>query len=342
MAKNIATPEMLNAIREDASETYKNIVPEATRANLADVGNPIVNNYQKVANEFIDALVNKIIFTMVERETWRNPLARLRTVDMPLGFDVEAVQTNPAQAEAYGTGDAEMASLLKEQKPDSATAYFRLNRRDRYKVTIYNQVLRNAFTSWANLEEMIAQITDSLYNGNTIDEYLYTKQLVTSALAQNKIQTQTTVMPVDEATGKQFMNKVRGLSMAFTFPSTSYNNYVLNGGTNPRMTWTPTERQVILIRGDVASAVGVDVLSAAFNLNYSDYLAPQIIVDEFDAAGKILAVIADERAFFIATQLRQFAEFFNAAVLGWQYYYHAWDVFSINPLHNCVALVTAP
>lgn len=337
----IATPEMLNAIRNDASDTYRAVVPEATRGNLLDVGNPIVNNYQKVANEFIDALVNKIIFTVVERQTWKNPLGRLRRNDIPLGYDVEMVQTNPASAEQYGTGDTEMASLLKEQLPDSATAYFRLNRKDRYKVTIYNNVLRHAFTSWGNLEDMIAQITDSLYNGNTIDEFLYTKNLISSALAANKIQTKTTVMPVNEATGKQFMNAVRGLSTAFTFPSTSYNNYVLNGGTNPRMTWTPTDRQIILVRGDVASAVGVDVLSAAFNLNYADYLAPQIIVDEFDAAGKILAVVADERAFFIATQLRQFAEFFNAAVLGWQYYYHAWDWFSLNPLYNAVALVTA-
>lgn len=341
MAKNIATPEMLNAIRNDASPTYQAIVPEATRANLLDVGNPIVNNYQKVANEFIDALVNKIIFTVVERQTWKNPLSRLRRNDIPLGFDVEMVQTNPAAAEQYGTGNAEMASLLTEKLPDSATAYFRLNRKDRYKVTIYNNVLRHAFTSWSNLEDMIAQITDSLYNGNAIDEFLYTKQLISSALAQNKIQTKTTVMPVNEATGKQFMNAVRGLSTAFTFPSAQYNNYQLNGGTSARMTWSPIERQIILVRGDVASAVGVDVLSAAFNLNYADYLAPQIIVDSFDDDGKILAVVADERAFFIATQLRQFAEFFNAAVLGWQYYYHAWDWFSLNPLYNAVALVTA-
>lgn len=337
----VATPEMLNAINAEASETYQNAVPLATPLNLSSVANPILT-YDNIANEFLDALVNKIVATIVYRQMWENPLAVLRKDPEALGFDIEEVQTNPAEAQDYDGTNTGLADILTLQKPDTAAAWYRLNRQDKYKVTINNEQLTNAFVSWGTLENFIGQITDTLYNGNTIDEYRYTKQIITDALTNNRLQTVTTVMPVDEATGKQFMSALRNLSLQFTFPSTNYNCYTLMGGTgSPRVTWSPISRQVILVRADVASAVGVEVLAAAFNLNYSDYLARQIIVDSFDENNRCLAVLCDERAFQIREKLRRFATFYNASGLSWQYYYHAWDTFSLSPFHNLVALTTS-
>lgn len=336
----VATPEMLNAIREEASDAYKSAVPLATPLSLVDVGNPILT-YDSVANEFLDALVNKIIATIVYRQMWENPLAVLRKDPEALGYDVEELHTNPADAKDYDGTDTGLADILTVQKPDTAAAWFRLNRQDKYKVTINNEQLTSAFTSWGALENFIGSITDSLYNGNTIDEYKYTKQIITDALTANKIGTIQTVEPVDESTGKRFMSTLRNLSLQYTFPSTQYNNYQRMGGTgNERVTWTPIARQIILVRADVASAVGVEVLAAAFNLNYSDYLARQIIVDTFDTENHCLAVLCDERAFQIREKLRRFATFYNASGLSWQYYYHAWDTFSLSPFHNLMALTT--
>lgn len=73
----VASAEMLNSIRADASDAYKYAVPVATPYNLADVANPILT-YETVANEFLNALVNKIIMTLVIRKTWSNPLAMLK------------------------------------------------------------------------------------------------------------------------------------------------------------------------------------------------------------------------------------------------------------------------
>jgi len=69
----VATPEMMNAIRSEATAEYKNAVPEATPFNLQEVGNPILA-YNSVTNEFVDALVNKIIATIAYRMNWENPL----------------------------------------------------------------------------------------------------------------------------------------------------------------------------------------------------------------------------------------------------------------------------
>lgn len=336
----VATPEMLNAIRSEASQAYKDSVPEATLYNLQEVGNPILE-YEAAQNEFMTALANKIAFPLIERKMWKNPLGALRTSQMPLGTDVEEPHVNPVVGENYDGGETGMADLLKMHKPDVAAVYYRLNRQEKYPATINNQQLRGAFTSWSNMENFIAFIVDSIYNGATIDDYKYAKQLLSNAIAANQIVMQQVVYPNSEATGKQFMKTVRGLSMNFTFPGTQYNSYKKIGGAgNPRVTWADIDDQILLIRGDVAAGVGVDVLATLFNLEFGNYLTKNIIVDNFNDE-TTLGVLCDKRAFVIMEQLRQFATFWNPSSLGWQYFYHVWDLFALSPFHNMVALTTA-
>lgn len=338
MDKNemVASADMLNAIRNEASDSYKAAVPEATPFNLQQVGNPILE-YKAMKNEFLDALVNKIALQIIERKLWKNPLSRLKYGELPLGTDVEDTHVNPVQSEEYDGGETGMADLLKMHRPDLATAYYRLNRQEKYPVTINNQQLRGAFTSWMMLENLIAYIVDSVYNGATIDDFKYTKQIISDGITNNWLNVQTVAMPINEATGKAFMKTLRGTSMNFTFPGTSYNSYKLMGGTgNPRVTWSSIEDQVLLIRGDVAANVGVDVLATLFNLEFGNYLTQNIVVDNFNDE-VTLAILMDRRAVVIMEQMREFAEFFNGSSLSWQYFYHAWDLFSLSPFHNIVA-----
>lgn len=336
----IATPEMLNSIRADASPAYQEAVPEATPYNLANVGNPILE-YDTAANEFLNALINKIVLTLVIRKTWDNPLSILRKGTVPLGFDIEEVHTNPATATDFdGTTENGYSDILKPALPDTKAAWYRLNRQDKYKVTINNEMLTNAFVSWDKLEAFIASLVDTLYNGNTIDEFKYTKQIITDVVNQNHMVTKTVTMPTNKETGEAFQQAVQELSLGFLFPSTAYNNYVMMGGTGPRTTWTDKSDQIIILRADVASAVGVRFLAGAFNLSYAEYATRQIIVDTF-ANDKVLAVVADVNAFQIREKLRKFTTFYNAGNMAWQYYLHAWDTFSMSPFHNCVAIVTA-
>ena len=296
--------------------------------------------YSAKANEFLTALADKIVIQLIERKLWENPLSQLLRGTMPLGTDIEEVHVNPVEGMDYDGTETGMEDLLKMHKPDVATVYYRLNRSEKYPATINNQQLRGAFTSWQNLENLIAYITDSIYNGANIDDYRYTKKIMSDAIAANQMVKQNVAMPVDEATGKAFMKTLRGMSMNFLYPSAQFNSYKLVGGAeNPRITWTSMEDQILLIRGDVAAAVGVDVLSTLFNLEYGDYLTKNLVIDNFNDE-TTLAVLADRRAFVIMEQLRQFATFYNPSALNWQYYYHVWELYALSPMHNMVAFTT--
>lgn len=333
--------DVANAIRNSASPAYQAAVPLADYGNITDVGNPIMN-YQPLANEFLSALVNKIGLTIVNNKMFKNPLGYLKRGALPLGLDVEDVHINPAIAQQYGLTNADFAKVIVPEKPDVKAAYYRRNRQDKYKVTIANQSLRAAFTSWGNLEALIAGIVNSLYNGNTIGEFTLTKTLVGDAVVDTKINQVVLAAPTTEATATAFLTNLRGVSSGMTFPSSKYNNYTLMGGTgNPVVNWTDVEDQIIIVRADVAANVDVQKLAAVFNLSYADYSARQIIVDDFGAAKNMYAFIGSRRIFQIWENLRQMAEFYNGETLAWTYWWHCWDTYALSPYENGVAYVTS-
>lgn len=331
--------DITNAIRNEASAAYKAAVPVSNYANIQDVGNPILA-YQSVQNEFLTALVNKIVLTMVNRKMFENPLAFLKKGTAPLGIDVEDIYTNPATAKEYEGNNFQ--GILTPVTPDVKAAYYRRNRQDKYKVTIKNQQLTAAFTSWSSLEGLIASIVDSLYNGNTIGEFNLTKGIVGEAVAAAQVNQIVLAAPTTEATATAFLTSLRGVSSGMTFPSSTYTNYTLMGGTgNPVVNWCPTSEQLIMVRSDVAANVDVQKLSAVFNLSYADYSAQQVIVDKFDGADNMYALVCDRAFFQIWEKLRRMTEFYNSEVMAWSYWWHCWDTFALSPYANAVAYVTS-
>lgn len=331
--------DVANAIRNGASELYKASVPVATTANIQEVGNPILE-YQSVQNEFLNALVNKIAFTIVNNRMYSNPLSFLKRGTTPLGLDVEDIYTNPAEADEYDGSN--LAGILQEKVPDVKATYYRRNRQDKYKVTISNEQLTAAFTSWGQLESLIASIVNSLYNGNTIGEFNLTKYLLGSACASGKLNQVALPLPTTDSTATQFLTDIRGKSIAMTFPSSDYNNYTLMGGQgNPVTTWSPVSEQVMIVRSDVAASVDVNKLSMAFNLSYADYSAQQIVVDKFDGADNMFAFVGDRNIFQIWEKLRRMTEFYNGEVMKWTYWYHCWDTYALSPFANGIAYVTS-
>ena len=63
--------QLLNVIRSDASQAYRDRVPEATQDNIAEIGNPILN-YEATRNEFLDALVNRIGMVIITSRSYNN------------------------------------------------------------------------------------------------------------------------------------------------------------------------------------------------------------------------------------------------------------------------------
>lgn len=337
MAQTATLIQALNTIRANASPTYAERVPVATQTNLSEVAAPILA-YSATMNEFLNALVNRIGLVLVHAREIRNPLEILKQGMNPLGMDIEEIATNPAKAEHY---NPKSTDLLKQYEPDVVAAYHRMNRQDVYTVTISNQRLRAAFTSWEKLEELIQSIVNSLYSGNYLDEFILYKNLFATAVQENKIQKITVPSIVDNETAKAFITAARMTHRNFGFPSAAFNSYgAIAGEGKTFTTWTPPEDIRFIIRSDVEAYTDVEVLARAFNMSKTDFLGQVLVVDDFGTATNCLAIMCDKAFTQIYDNNREMTEFYNAQTLNWNYYYHVWQTLSLSPFANAVAFVT--
>lgn len=337
-----AGAKAFNLIRENASEVYMNIVPSATESNIGELANILFNDaYEPQLNEFVHNLINRIGLTIIENKSYSNQLSLLKKGTAPLGTDIQSIYTNPAEAEQYGLTNTDMAKLLTITDPDTKVAYYRRNRKDLYTVTIARETLQGAFVSWKKFEDFIASITNSLYSGNYIDEFKYTKALVRGAYENSKVIVKTVSAITTQASARAFIKEVRKIYNMMQFPSSDYNAYSQNTGDNkPVVTWTDASRVVFLVRADVMAECDVEVMANAFNLSKTDFLGRVITVDTF-GNDNILGLIADESFFQIYDNIFKFTQFDNARTLSWNYYLHAWQTFAISPFANAVVLATA-
>ena len=330
-----------NVIREDSSTVFMNTVPSATADNINTISNILFNDsYQPQLNEFVSNLINRIALTIIRNKSFTNPLAMFKKGAVPLGTDIQDVYNNPAQAEQYALNNTEMAKLLTITDPDTHVAYYRRNRQDLYTKTIAREALQGAFVSWDKFEEFIQGITTSLYSGNYIDEFKYTKDLIDGVYNQGKAIVKQISKPVDESTGKAFLKELRALYTKMSLPSTQYNAYsVMSGSSKPVTTWTDKDRMVLIVTADVMASIDVDTLAGVFQLSKADFLQRVVVVDNF-ANDEILGVVCDEAWLQIYDNLLRFDEFYNARVMAWNEYLHAWNTFAVCPFANAVILAT--
>ena len=322
----------LNAMREmsvDNGSIYHKYVPVVTDSTtIGEFGQPILDSANvNVLNDFV-GLLKKVIATAVYNKTFNNPLAGLEGERMPLGQFIEDVYVNPAKARGFNVND--FAGLLQKYESEIATQYLTVNSDLQYMVTVTREKIRNAFTSWGNLENFVSGMVNSLYNGAYITRYNQTKGLVLSAYTGNNVQIETVSAVTDTATAKALVKKMRATFSKMQIPSTRYNAWnKVKGGNLALKTWSDPEDVVVLISADVEANLDVEVLASAFNMSKADFLGRVIVVDDFSQyaddgsvavdGSTIQAMICDRAWFKIKTQDFAMDEFYNMNNRTWQY-----------------------
>lgn len=343
----------LNKMREmsvDSGSIYHQYVPVVTDSTtIGEFGLPILDAQNvNVMNDFV-SLLKKVVFTAVYNRTFNNPLAQLEGERMPLGNFIEDAYINPAKARGFNVND--FAGLLQKYEAEVAVQYLAVNSDLQYQVTLTREKIRNAFTSWSDLENLISGYVNSLYNGAYITRYNQAKGLVTAAYTGNNIQYETVSAVTSQQTGEALIKKMRAAYSKMQIPSTRYNAWnKVKGGKLALKTWTAPEDIVFLISADVEASVDVDVLSKAFNLTRAEFLGRAIVVDDFNQynddgtvavdGSAIQAMICDRAWFKIKTQDFAMDEFYNANNRTWQYYLNDVRMCNFSLFANAVAFVT--
>ena len=78
--------ESLNLLRESASSQFQEIVPVVDENTSIEAYSAPLLNTPKLMNEFVDVLVQRIVYTQFEVKTFRNPLKVLREIEYHLAI----------------------------------------------------------------------------------------------------------------------------------------------------------------------------------------------------------------------------------------------------------------
>lgn len=352
---NASTMDILNVIRQNASYEYQQNVPEVTKASDIPRVGEVIYGTPAFANQFINALVNRIAIVRMQSATFNNPYGVLKKGYIEFGETVEDIFVSIAKGVDFDPEKGKSREF-KRTFPDVRSAFHTMNWRVMYPVTIQDEDLKQAFLSLEGVQNLIAKIVGAVYTGAEYDEFLLFKYLMIKAISHGKMKPES----IGDGTDlKESAVAFRSISNLLPFISSDYSEAGVK--TN-----TPKNRQIIFMDAKFNAQFDVNVLASAFNMDKADFMGRLFLIDNwtsfdnerFDVirensdgieevtAGELAllanvkAVIVDENWFQIYDNNNKFTEKYVASGMYWNYFYHTWKTVSSSPFANAVVFVT--
>lgn len=326
------TYDIINAIRNSASDNFQRYVPLAHANNVNEVGQGILIN-QSLQNEFITSLVERIGLVVIKHVSLNNPLKKFKKGMMPQGRTIEEIFVDITKEKRYDPEDAE-ETVFKREIPNVKTLFHERNRQGYYDQTIQDASLRSAFVSWGNFENFLSRIISAIYNSAEVDEYRYMMMLADNYFSKGLFTIVKTPKPDTETNAREFVKKVRSTATKMTLPFGSRDFNALAVHTRSNM-----EDLHLLISADIEATIDVDVLARAFNMDKSTFLGHVTVVDGFSSPG-LEAILVDKEWYMVYDTLQKMETIRNPKGLYWNYFYHVWQVLSVSRFANAVAFVS--
>lgn len=330
------TLDILNTIRDNASELYITRIPEATKSNLMQIGDAITSD-KNIMNEFITSLVNKVVETNIRSKLFKNPLARLKGTEIPMGNTIEEIFVNPAVDTGFNT-DGNM--LLKQVTPDVKVCYYAMNRQSSYSVSISKIQLKRAFTNEQAFMELYNSIVTSLYSGDEIDEFITCKNVIGKTIDEGAI----TVIDSDLSNAKGLAKSIGTMAKSMQFPTTDLCGYnkvnadKIAEGETACLTFTPTDSQALFITATAQTEIDYEFLATIYNKSVAELQAISILVDEIPSENyEVYAVLCDIGCLQLRDNDFVVDNFINPSNQTVKAFLHHWQTIYFSMFGNAVA-----
>lgn len=351
--------EVLNVIRNNASQNYQNYVPVATADadSIRTIGS-IIMDYPNLQNEFLSALVNRIGRVILTSKLYENPWSMFKKGMLEFGETIEEIFVNIAKPFQFDSAVAE-SDIFKREIPDVRSAFHIMNYQKYYKATVQNDQLKTAFLSWQGITELIAKIVDSMYTSANYDEFLTMKYMLAIHIYNGQLYP-ITIPTVSKDNMNDIASEIKAISNDMEFLKTTYNLASVH-------TVSAKANQYLIMNAKFDASMDVNVLASAFNMDKAQFMGNRVLVDSFGALDiarlnillgdnpnyhefsadelkaldSVPAVLVDENYFMIFDNYQNFTEQYNGEGLYWNYWYHTWKTFSVSPFANAVMLVPA-
>lgn len=327
--------QIMKAIWNDASQEFQYRIPDPTQGSIAETFNALLDSrFIAQRNEFVDILVNRIGDVVFRSKVWNNPLAALKRGMMRYGDTVEEIAVGLLKAKRFDPNQC-YTDVFACNKPEVFANYHRINRQDRYDLTVNESLLRRAFVDEYGISRMLESVMNTPYNSDAFDEFLIMKRLFAEFDRIGGFYKVNVPTVTDATQGEArrtaaaiITEKIRAIAGDMGFFSGKFNAQGVPTFTNPG--------EFILITTPKYNALlDVNVIAQAFNVSAAELNFRTILIDDFGIDGAV-ALLCDQDFFMCLDTLLEFRSIENPKGLAWNYFLHHWGVYSLSTFINAV------
>ena len=296
------------------------------------------DTYKAVANEFLTALVNKIVYQKIANMNFSNPFKRFDGYPVEYGDTIENIFVDRQLGRKFDRTDTDPFS---KSLPRVTSSYVSINYEMEYPLTIEDKDMRKACLSPNGFMRLTDALVNSLGTSMSVDEYLATIIMLNNSAnyVKGSASNDLTGVTDDSIIADKVLHTIIDVAKDFTLPSVSNN-------VKKVMTCTPYERILLVIKQELLNKIDLDYLTGVFNLSKVDLVKNIIPVRSFQAVvntlnGETLTpsvngddidfVIMDSAGFDNHDALRTTGTIYNPRGLYLSFFSHLWKILSVRP-----------
>lgn len=296
--------------------------------------------FQVTANQFISTLINKIVYSKVDKMEFSNPFKKYEGFPVRYGDTIENIFTEVPQGYTF---DKDATDPFAKKVPSVKVLYASINYEMQYETTIQDALLRRAALNEYGFMQLIESILANMGTRKSVDEYTATIRMLNNEdlYADGFEELDVSAMSTDTEKYKSVTQKIIDVVTDFALPCVDNNALgVLNV--------TRREDVLLVIKQSLLNHINLDFLSGVFNLSKVD-LVKQIIPvrsfktiapDDEDAeeVGEDLDfIILDTKGFDIHPALEDSGMIYNPKGKYTNHFTNSWKIISYKYFHNARA-----
>lgn len=312
--------------------TFAGRVPAATQGDMQATID-YMDSYMPAWNDWLEVLLNGLVIDLFRTNDFMNPLGRHK---------IAGIQTNGSWIREFGYNlmkahryDKDATDVFTVEEPEVHTNYYLQNRKDRYDLSISEDILRQAMMqSETGVATLINNMLALPYTSAEEDEYLIMRELFALRDRESPFYN-VNIDDISKAddkqkTGLDIAQKIREKYLDFPFLHTEYNPEGLPAKTND---------PVLFVTPRFLANFDVNVLAGAFNMDKTSFMGRVEIVDQLPLDGVpygSAALLADPDIFVCADTKVKSASIQNPKNDSVNYFLHRWGIYGMSKFVNAV------
>lgn len=316
---------------------------------ITDLATQQGSTWVATANQFLQELINKIVYQTVDSFGWENPFKKFDSFPINYGDTIENIFVDTPKGYVF---NKDATDPFTKASTSVKVLYAKINYEMQYQATIQDSLLRRAALNEYGFMNIVNSILRTLSTAKNLDEYFATIRCLnnpeifgnsTGAVGSKQFEElDVSALSTDSEKAKALTEKIIDDYTSFTLPKTTNN-------ASGNMTASNKEDIILVIKRSLLNSINLDFLTGVFNLEKVDLVKRIMVVDSFQVeytddqdqtqiAGEDLGyMLVDARGFDNHVALQDGGLIYNPKGKYTNHFLNLWKIISFKYFYNAVA-----